>query len=120
MSKAYVFGKKAEDLAAAYLIKSGYSLLERNYRYLKAEVDLIVQKEDLLVAVEVKARSDGFMVALHESITPKKIKLLVSAIDHYVQTSALDVSVRFDIITFIYKNGNWHKNHIENAFYSFG
>lgn len=47
MSKAYDFGKKAEDLAAAYLIKSGYSLLERNYRYLKAEVDLIVQKEDL-------------------------------------------------------------------------
>ena len=46
MTLAHNLGKKAEKLAATYLINSGYTLLERNYRYLKAEVDLIVQKEN--------------------------------------------------------------------------
>ena len=120
MSKAYDFGKKAEDLAAAYLIKSGYTVLERNYRYLKAEVDLIAQKEDLLVAVEVKARSDGFVLAPHEAVTKKKIQLLVSAVDHYIQSRDMDVSVRFDLITYVLEKGIWQRDHIEDAFYPFG
>ena len=44
MSKAHDLGKKAENLAASYLQRSGYTLLAKNFRYLKAEVDLIVQK----------------------------------------------------------------------------
>ena len=45
MTKAHDLGKKAEKLAASYLQNLGYKLLAKNYRYLKAEVDLIVQKE---------------------------------------------------------------------------
>ena len=51
--------------------------------------------------------------------TAKKIKLLVSATNHYVLTHNLDLEVRFDIIT-VYKNkGTFELEHLENAFYHF-
>lgn len=120
MSKAHDLGKKAENLAASYLQRSGYTLLAKNFRYLKAEVDLIVQKGNTLVAVEVKARTVGFVVAPHEAISYKKIQLLVDAIDNFVQSKDLDVEVRFDLITYIFNNSNWEMNHTEGAFYPFG
>lgn len=120
MTLAHNLGKKAEKLAATYLINSGYTLLERNYRYLKAEVDLIVQKENTLVAVEVKARSIDFLLPPEESVSSNKIKLLVTAVDHYVQSKGLDVAVRFDLITYIFDGADWEQDHIMEAFYPFG
>lgn len=57
MTQAQDLEKKAEALATGYLQKSGYTLMARNYRYLKSEVDIIVQKENIVVGVEVKART---------------------------------------------------------------
>eukprot|EP01031_Cornospumella_fuschlensis_P043928 gene43928-53707_t len=48
-------GKKAEDIAANFLIEKGYQILHRNYRYGRAEIDLIVRKGIFLVFVEVKS-----------------------------------------------------------------
>ena len=120
MSSPHDLGKKAENLAASYLQKSGYTLLERSYRYLKAEVDLIVQKGNTLVAVEVKARTAPYLVAPQEAISYKKIQLLVSAVDHFVQTRDLEVEVRFDLITYVFKGNQWEHSHLEEAFYPFG
>ena len=41
-------GKKGEQLAVDFLIENGYDIVERNYRFNKAEVDIIAQKEDVL------------------------------------------------------------------------
>lgn len=120
MTKAHDLGKKAEKLAASYLQKSGYVLLAKNYRYLKGEVDLIVQKGDTLVAVEVKARTIGFILAPDQAVSSKKIKLVVAAVDHFVQSRELDVEVRFDLITYVFEADRWEQNHIEDAFYPFG
>ena len=60
MPTAHQLGQMAEDLAADFYKKRGYTLLARNYRYQKAEVDLIVRKANVLVAVEVKARSTTY------------------------------------------------------------
>lgn len=112
--------KKAENLAADYLQQLGYTLLAKNYRYLKAEVDLIVRKQNTLVGVEVKARSAGFKVAPHEAVSYKKINLLVEALDHFVQSRDLVVEVRFDLITYVFHGDLWEREHIKNAFYPFG
>ena len=120
MSKAHDLGKKAENLAASYLQRSGYTLLAKNFRYLKAEVDLIVQKGETLVAVEVKARSLGFFVAPHEAVSYKKIQLLVDDLVFFVQSRGLEVEVRFDLITYIFNNKTWEMQHTEGAFYPFG
>ena len=81
MIKAHDLGKNAEKLAASYLQNLGYKLLAKNYRYLKAEVDLIVQKENTLVAVEVKARTIGYVLSPELAVSPKKsnywLKLLI-------------------------------------------
>lgn len=112
-------GEKGEQLAIAFLIKNEYKILEKNYRYLKAEVDIIAQKENTLAVVEVKTRSTDYFEDPQEAVKPKKIKLLVSAIDHYVTEKDLDVEVRFDIIAIIHKNNKTKIEHLEDAFLHF-
>ena len=113
------FGKMGEELAVDYLIKSGYRIVHRNYRYIKAEIDIIAQKQDMLVIVEVKARSSGHWQNIAEIITEKKIQRLVRAANHYVVSRDLDIEVRFDIITVLEEEGGFKIDHIENAFYHF-
>lgn len=112
-------GKLGEALAADFLHKKGYTLCRKNYRYLKGEIDIIAQKDGVLAIVEVKSRTTAFVEALSETITPKKIKRLTAAADHYVHTHALEVEVRFDIITVVRHKQGFSIEHYENAFYHF-
>lgn len=119
MSESFSFGREAERRAAIYFLDNGYTIRDRNYRYQKAEVDLIIQNKDFLVAVEVKARSSAYFGAPESFVNAKKIKLLIMAMDAYAQKYHLDLEIRFDIMSYTYHNGQWIHNHIENAFYSF-
>jgi putative endonuclease len=112
-------GKKGEKLAIDYLLKNDFKILETNYRYLKAEVDIIAQKKDVLAVVEVKTRSTDYFGSPQDFVNPKKIKLLLSAIDYYVVEKDLDVEVRFDIIAIIHQNNNTKIEHLEDAFLYF-
>lgn len=112
-------GKRGEVLAANLLLEKGYKILEKNYRFLKAEVDIIAQKENTLVAVEVKTRTSNYFGRPEDSINQKKIKLLTEAVDNYVVKRDLDLEVRFDVISIIYKENNIKTNHIKDAFLHF-
>lgn len=119
MSKSYDFGKTAENRAVLFLQEKGYAVLARNFRYLKAEIDLIARKGNTLVVVEVKARSTSYFGTPESFIGKKKIRLLIQAADHFVQEQDLDVDVRFDIISILNQQGKWTIEHLENAFYPF-
>ncbi len=119
MSNFYLLGRQAETQAVNYLIEKDYQILARNYRYRKAEVDIIASKDGILAIVEVKARSQKFFDNLTWSISEKKKKLLLQAADHFVQQNALDLEVRFDVITLIGRPGNFLVKHIKDAFYHF-
>ena len=112
-------GKKGEKIALEYLLKNDYKILETNYRYLKAEVDIIARKNDTLIAVEVKTRTSAYFGNPQDFVNPKKIKLLLSAIDFYVTNADLDVEVRFDIIAIICNKNETKIEHIEDAFLHF-
>lgn len=112
-------GKKGEELAVAHLLKKGYTILDRNWRYQKAEVDIIAQKEEILAVVEVKTRSSTDFGNPQDFVKPKKIKLLVTAIDEYVISKNLNVEVRFDIIAIVKTNQKFDLEHIEDAFLFF-
>ena len=112
-------GKKGEQLAVDFLIKNDYKILEKNYRYLKAEVDIIALKGGVLSAVEVKTRTSDYFGSPEEFVNPKKIKLLISAMDNYVVTKDLDVEVRFDIIAIITNKKETKIEHLEDAFLHF-
>lgn len=119
MGKHNDFGKKGENLAEAYLQENGYRIVHKNYRYIKAEIDIIAQKGNILAIVEVKSRSSEYWQAIADTITEKKIKLLVKAANHYVVSKNLEVEVRFDIVTVLKDGPNFRIDHWENAFYHF-
>lgn len=113
-------GKKAEDLAAEFLIKSGYKILVRNFRYQKAEIDIIAEKENLIIITEVKARStDAFMLP-QEAVNKRKILLIVSAANHFMEEFNKNQEVRFDIISVLpNEKGELIIEHIVDAFEAF-
>ncbi|RBW59219.1 endonuclease [Tenacibaculum sp. E3R01] len=112
-------GKKGEELAEDFLKNKGYTILEKNYRYQKAEVDIIAKKDNVLSVVEVKTRSTDYYGNPQDFVNPKKIKLLVAAINNYVVEKDIDIEVQFDIIAILKKNDKIVVDHIEDAFLYF-
>ena len=112
-------GKLGEEMAVAFLQKDGYEILNTNWTFQKAEIDIIAKKENTLAIVEVKTRSSIEFGLPQDFVKPKKIQLLVKAVDAYVVEKDMDVDVRFDIIT-IHKEGkSFVIEHLIDAFYHF-
>jgi putative endonuclease len=119
MAQHNELGKKGEEAAVEYLQQNGYEILETNWTFQKAEVDIIAQKENTLAIIEVKTRSSIDFGLPQDFVKPKKIQLLVKAVNEYVIQNDMDVDVRFDIIA-IHKEGDDFKiEHLEDAFFYF-
>ena len=112
-------GNFGEELAVAFLEKNGYTILDTNWTFQKAEVDIIAQKENVLAVVEVKTRSSIDFGLPQDFVKPKKIQLLVKAINEYVISNEMDVEVRFDIIAIHKKGEKFEIDHIIDAFLIF-
>ncbi len=112
-------GEKGEELAVEFLQKKGYKILERNWRFKKAEVDIITIKNNVLAVVEVKTRSSNYFGNPQDFVNPKKIKLFVEAIIEYLTSKNLDVEVRFDIIAILKNKTTFDIEHLEDAFLHF-
>ena len=109
-------GKFGEELAVDFLEKNGYEILETNWTFDKAEIDIIAQKNGILAVVEVKTRSSIEFGLPQDFVKPKKIQLFVKAINEYVTQNDLDVEVRFDIVAKNKKKTEFVIEHIEEAF----
>ncbi|MFI1744873.1 YraN family protein [Thalassobellus sediminis] len=119
MAQHNELGKKGEQLAVDFLLKNSYDIIERNYRFDKAEVDIIAKKDDILAIIEVKTRSSVDFGNPQDFVKPKQIQRLVKAVDEYVTANDLDVEVRFDIIAIVKESNDFNIEHLENAFYHF-
>ena len=114
------FGNLAENLAAEFLVKKNYKILARKFRYQRAEIDIVTEFEDLIVVVEVKARSYNTLIEPQEAVTKKKIKAILLCSDFFMNENSINKEVRFDIITVLPdEKGVLQINHIEDAFQSF-
>ncbi|WNJ17238.1 YraN family protein [Pontibacter sp. G13] len=113
-------GKRGEEIAAGFLEAKGLNILDRNYRYEKAEVDLVALCLDPaeLIFVEVKTRSSEAFGYPEESVDEAKKKLIFKAADSYVYEKQMStVPVRFDIISINMQNPEHPLiHHIEDAF----
>jgi putative endonuclease len=119
MAEHNELGKLGEELSVEFLRKDGYTILETNWTFQKAEIDIIAQKENTLAIVEVKTRSSLEFGLPQDFVKPKKIQLLVKAVDEYVVSKNLDIEVRFDIIA-VHKEGkSFVIEHLKDAFYHF-
>ena len=112
-------GNKGEQLAVDYLKEHHYEVLVRNYRFQKAEIDIIAQKDDILAVIEVKTRSSSYFGNPQDFVNKKKIELLLKATNHYIEVHDLDLEIRFDIIAIIHKDNTTKIEHLEAAFYYF-
>jgi putative endonuclease len=119
MAQHNELGKKGEKLAVDYLVKNNYDIIERNYRFDKAEVDIIALKNQILAIIEVKTRSSSDFGNPQDFVKPKQIQRLVKAVDEYVIENDLDVEIRFDIIAIVKTGTAYDIEHLENAFYHF-
>jgi putative endonuclease len=119
MAEHNELGKLGEELAVEFLRKEGYEILETNWTFQKAEIDIIAKKETILAVVEVKTRSSLEFGLPQDFVKPKKIQLLVKAINEYVVSKNLDVEVRFDIIAVHKENKSFAIEHLKDAFYHF-
>ncbi len=109
-------GKQGEEIARKFLKDKGYQILETNWQFHHAEIDILAQKNEILAVIEVKTRTSDHYGKPEMFVNKKKINLLKNAVNYYVKTNNLDVEIRFDIIAII-KNQYIEKiEHFEDAF----
>lgn len=111
------WGKQAENIVCEYLIAKGYTVRERNWRpkTSHSEIDIIAQKDETLIFVEVKARSDKDTDPT-EALTKEKVKNLVRGANSYLLTQEFPFYYRFDVAAV---NGNvddYVLDYLEDAF----
>ena len=117
-------GFAGEKLAASWLEEKGYVILESNYRFMKAEVDLIAflpakqyERGGDLVFVEVKWRRTDSFAAPEAAIDATKKRLMIQAAEAFLHERKLEgTPCRFDVVTLVGEAPNLTFNHIESAF----
>jgi putative endonuclease len=112
-------GKWGEQRALAYLRRLGYEILAVNWRYGRAEIDIIARDGDTLVVVEVKTRNTDVFGPPQYAVGKKKMRLLMDAVNAFVEQNRLDLDVRFDIISIVKNRYRDDLEHIQDAFYWF-
>ena len=108
MAKHNDLGKAGENAAAAYLEKEDYLIRHRNWRKGHFELDIVAAKDNELVVVEVKTRSNTEFAQPEDAVDVPKIRRTVRAADTYIKLFQIDIPVRFDIITVVGENGRKH------------
>ena len=108
-------GKGGENQAISFLESKGYEILIRNYRYKRSEIDLIGQKDGLLVFVEVKLRKNDRFGEPESFVSDNQMQKIREAAENYIDNSDWSGNVRFDIVA-IKERPNMEILHFEDAF----
>lgn len=109
-------GTRGEERAAAYLIEEGYEVLARRYRGAGGEIDLVVQRDDEYVFVEVKTRENAVGYTPEERVDAQKRQRLVRAARHYLHHRTGVTDGRFDVIAVVLEPGDGEVEHWQDAF----
>ncbi|MCH8545112.1 MAG: YraN family protein [Cryomorphaceae bacterium] len=91
-------GKRGELLAKAYLESKSFSILEQNFRYGKAEIDIIATVETFIVAVEVKTRKSAPRTDYFHAVNKSKMSSMVRALEFYMRIKGITLETRFDFV----------------------
>ena len=110
-------GYIGESIACDTMLKKSYRILCRNYIFNKAEVDIIAEKDGLLIFVEVKTRISSYLTDPSLLVSIGKQKQIFRAADQFVKDFYPEREWRFDIIVVITNNEYTSIEHIEDAFY---
>ena len=109
-------GRQGEKMAAAWLIQHGYTILHQQFRYERKEIDLIAQKDDCLIFVEVKLRKNNAFGYPEEAVNERKQAYIRLVAEHYLHTTDWQGNIRFDIIAITQNREETEIMHFEDAF----
>jgi putative endonuclease len=116
LAKHNKLGKDGELIAFMILQKDGYNILQTNWKFQKAEVDIIAQKDGFLIFTEVKTRGSKKYGKPSDAIDNKKISLYKDAVEGYLEQNPTELEIRFDVINIIIGKDETEIEHIPNAF----
>ncbi|MDR2916142.1 MAG: YraN family protein [Tannerella sp.] len=111
-------GKQGEITARRYLEENGYKVLETNWRFHHYELDIVATNGEELVIIEVKTRSENYLIAPEMAVNKGKIRRIVTASDAYARKHGIDLPIRFDILSLVKRGQSFTIEHIEDAFYA--
>ncbi|HEY8404510.1 MAG TPA: YraN family protein [Flavobacteriales bacterium] len=110
-------GDEGEAMAAAFLEQKGYTIRERKWKYERYEIDLIAEKADVIVFVEVKLRYSDTFGEPWEAVNKAKRQKICAGADAYIHQYDIYQEPRFDIISIIKSGREFRLEHIEEAFW---
>jgi putative endonuclease len=110
-------GNDGERLAAEFLVAKGFKIIERNYHVKKIEIDLIIQRDNWLIFVEVKARGSAAFGYPEEFVDYQKEKLILKGAEEYTYQTNWQGNVRYDIVSVLFTDEGHELLHLEDAFY---
>jgi len=112
-----LFGHQSELLVADLLKDQGFKILEQNYKKFFGEIDIIAQKKDLIVFVEVKARKNS-QISMHELVRPSKQRKIILVAQSYMGRHNIYQKIcRFDVaLLHIVNDKEPELTYIPNAF----
>jgi putative endonuclease len=114
-------GRWAEDLASAWLEANGMSVMDRNYRFMKAEVDIVTFDQKEIGFVEVRSLKSTLFGRPEETISEAKKRLIYQASEAWLHEKRMDgVRIRFDVIAVVGSPDDPHPPEItyfRNAFW---
>jgi putative endonuclease len=110
-------GRQGEVLAAGYLEKAGYRIIERNYRCIFGEMDMVARDGETVVFIEVKSRRTDRFGPPQSSVGLKKQKKMSQIALHYLEQKQLHAcEARFDVIAVSLLPDGHRMELIKNAF----
>lgn len=95
-------GKTGEEIALKLLQDKDYKIIFKNFRSRYAEIDIIAQKKDLYIFVEVKTRVGDAKGKPYEAINPQKIHHIKRAVEYFLLLNKIKgYKLRIDVISII-------------------
>lgn len=116
MARHNEIGRIGEDLARKKLMDEGYLILESNWRHGHLEADIIAYKDNTIVFIEVKTRSDNAHGNPESFVDRNKQRAYIRLANTYILRNNRQEEARFDIISVSFVNNEPQINHIEDAF----
>jgi putative endonuclease len=110
-------GAQGEQLACQYLERKGLTILHRNWRKGRNELDIVARDGRFLVVVEVKTRATDLHGFPEESVDGAKARRLMRAADDLLAELGSDLELRFDVVSITLSATEPAIFHIPDAFY---
>lgn len=111
-----MLGKWGEAFALQYLLKLGYQLKVRNYKFNRMEIDLVMCQDQLLIVVEVKTRHSAELGEPWRAVNLAKQKQLIRVANYYTKAIEWPHEVRFDVVSIVHNSNHTDLTHIIDAF----